>query len=735
MNLSSILISEPMHLEKGAQVGPYVIVSVLGTGGMGEVYRARDNRLGRDVALKVLKNKEGDGGSEERLKREARAIASLSHSNILSIYDFGTSGEITYAVMELLEGSTLRQRLERGVVPLQECLGYAVQICRGLQAAHDKSILHRDLKPENLFLLPEGHVKILDFGMARTYSGQAVPGQNSLETVYKTEKGVILGTFPYMSPEQATMKEVDSRSDLFSLGVVLYEITTGRSPFLADNFASVIASIIKDNPAPADEVNPTLPQEWARILRRLLQKDPELRYSSANELRADLEALQKGNDIAESAPRSIAVLPFSDMSPSKDQDYFCEGMSEEIINALAKIRGLKVSARISSFQFKHQPSIDIREIGKRLGVATVLEGSVRKSGERLRITAQLINVADGYHLWSESFNRELRDVFEIQEEIAQSIVSALAVTLQPAQQMALKKQRANPQAYEFFLRGKTFLNQESKKGLEYAVEMMQRAIASDPEYAPAYAGLCDILCRLFQFWGARQSNLAQAEEASRRALDLAPDLAETHLSRGHVLSLMKRFDEALAEFNIVLHQDPGSFEGHYLAARVLWSMGKMEESAAHYERAAEIRPEDFRVRGLLVSVYRELKKPDLVHLWSLRTLEALQPWVELHPDDSRAMYFAAGVNAELGNRARAIEWANKSIAVDPEDPAIYYNVACMYGTLKEIDNSLDMLETAIDKGFSSRSWIENDGDLASVRDHPRFKTVLDKIAVSDSNGM
>jgi adenylate cyclase len=297
----------------------------------------------------------------------------------------------------------------------------------------------------------------------------------------------------------------------------------------------------------------------------------------------------------------------------------------------------------------------------------------------------------------------------------------------------LKKQRANPQAYEFYLRGKTFLNQESKKSLEYAVEMMQRAIASDPEYAPAYAGLCDTFCKLFQFWGARQSDLAQAEEASRKALQLAPDLDETHLSRGHVLSLMKRFDEAVAEFHIVLNQDPGSFEGHYLAARVLWSQGKMEECAAHYEHAAEIRPEDFRVRGLLVSVYRELKKPDMVRLWSQRTLVALQPWVEMHPDDSRAMYFAAGVNAELGNRSKAIEWAKKSIAVDPEDPAIYYNVACMYAILKEVDNSLDMLEIAIDKGFSSRSWIENDGDLAILRDHPRFKPVLDKIVNSDSS--
>lgn len=719
-----------MNLERGTRIGPYEVISVLGSGGMGEVYRAKDTRLGRDVALKVLRKREGDESSEERLKREARAIASLSHPNILSIYDFGTAGEITYAVMELLDGLTLRQHLSHGIVPLQECLDYAIQICRGLQAAHEKNILHRDLKPENLFITADGQVKILDFGLARIYSSTIAADQNTLDTIYQTQEGILLGTFPYMSPEQAQMKEVDSRSDLFSLGSVLYEISTGKMPFHGDNFASVIASIIKDDPAPAEEVNPELPQEWGRILRRLLQKDPQLRYASAHDLRLDLEALQKNVDTTTAPVRSIAVLPFSDMSQSKDQDYFCDGMAEEIINALAKIPGLKVPARISSFQFKNQ-IIDVREIGKRLGVATVLEGSVRKSGERLRITSQLINVLDGYHLWSESFNRELRDVFEIQEEIAQAIVSALALTLNPNQERALKKQRANPQAYEFYLRGTTFRNRETKKYLDYAAEMFEKAIECDPDYAPAYAGLCNALCDVYNFWGGTPEDLTKAEAASRKALELASEIPETHLARGHVLSLLKRFEEAREEFEIALKKDPGSFDGYYFYARSLWTEGRMEEAASHFETASQIRPEDFRVRALLVSIYRQLKEPELVKLWAHRTLEALQPWVQYHPDDSRALYFAAGVHAELGDKEQAVEWARKSIAVDPEDAAIYYNVACMYATLKEIDTSLDMLETAIDKGFASRPWIENDGDLVPLRGHPRFAALMSKL--SDSN--
>lgn len=720
-----------MTLERGTRVGPYEVLSVLGTGGMGEVYRARDTRLGRDVALKVLRKREGDESSEERLRREARAIASLSHSNILSIFDFGTSGEITYAVMELLDGATLRQRMSHGIIPLNECLAYAIQICLGLQAAHEKNILHRDLKPENLFITAGGQVKILDFGLARIHSPKVDVDQNSIDTVYQTEEGILRGTFPYMSPEQAQMKEIDSRSDLFSLGTVLYEISTGRMPFRGDNFASLIVSIVKDDPAPAEEMNAALPPEWGRILSRLLQKDPDQRYASANELRMDLEALQKNPEASNTPVRSIAVLPFSDMSQSKDQDYFCEGMAEEIINALAKIPGLKVPARMSSFQFKHQ-AIDIREIGKRLGVATVLEGSVRKSGERLRITAQLINVKDGYHLWSDRFDRELRDVFEIQEEIAQAIVSALALTLQPDQENALKKQRAKPEAYEFYLRGKTFLSRESKKYLDYSAEMFEKAIESDPQYAPAYAGLCTVLCELYNFWGGTAESLKKAEAASRKALELAPDLPETHLARGHVLALLGRYDEAYKEFEIALKLDPRFFEAHYYTARALWTEGKMEEAAAHFESAAQIRPEDFRVRALLVSIYRDLNKPDLIRLWANRTLEALKPWVQYHPDDSRALYFAAGVYAELGDREQAIEWARKSIAMDPDDSAIYYNLACMYGTLKEVDNSLDMLEKAITKGFASRSWIENDGDLRLLRGHPRFVALMNKLSYSNS---
>jgi serine/threonine protein kinase len=716
-----------MNLKSGMYIGPYEVLSLIGAGGMGEVYRARDSRLGREVAIKVLqRNEQKESDSGARLEREARAIASLSHPNILSIFDFGSDQEIMYAVMELLQGATLRERLIAGPLPFEECLEYAIQTCRGLQAAHEKGILHRDLKPENLFITADGQVKILDFGLARMTLPDSIPNQTKAATILHTQQGLLLGTFPYMSPEQAEMKEVDARSDLFSLGTVLYESSTGRNPFQGTSPISILGSILKDDPACADDVNPTIPPEWGSILRRCLQKDPFLRYSSAKELRMDLQMLQNTGVTSATRARTIAVLPFTDMSQTKDQDYFCDGMAEEIINALSKLPGLKVSARISSFQFKHQ-QIDVRGIGKRLGVNTVLEGSVRKSGERLRISVQLIDMSDGYQLWSERYDRELRDVFEIQEEIAQAIVSALSVTLESGNEKALKKKRANPKAYEFYLQAKNYFNRETRKSIEYAVEMFQKSIAIDPQYAPAYADLAAAFGHLYNFWNKTEANLRAAEEASRKALELAPDIAETHIARGYALSLQEQYVQAAVEFETALEIDPRSFDGCYFYARSEWAAGRTDRAAQYFERAAHIRPEDFRTPALLTGLYRSLKKPHLVQQWANRSLRILEPWVAYHPDEARALYFTASAYACLGETEKAIEWGQKAVAVDPEDGATYYNLGCTYANMGRNGEAIDFLEQAIDKGFASRGWIANDGDLLTLHDHPRFQALLQKL--------
>lgn len=720
-------------VHKGS-IAHYKLVKKIGAGGMGEVYLAVDMRLHRNVALKLLPSESfQDKERIRRFEREARSVSALNHPNILTIYDVGRIDSSSFIASQFIDGETLRQRLRKSEMPLQEILTITIQVAEALDAAHQAGIIHRDIKPENIMLRNDGYVKVVDFGLAKLIETPLAKAHIATRSHSETQSGIVLGTVKYMSPEQARGLKLDARSDIFSLGVVLYEMIAGRPSFDGATSSDVLVAILQTNPPalPTYEDFPEL--QW--IITKVLAKDPEERYQTIKDLLSDLKRVRKqletDQELTRSGQRSIAVLPFSDMSQAKDQDYFCEGMAEEIINGLAKIPDLKVPSRISSFQFKNQ-SIDVREIGKRLGVATVLEGSVRKSGERLRIMSQLINVTDGYNLWSEKFDCELRDVFEIQEEIAQAIVSALAVIPNQNEKNALKKQRTKPQAYEFYLRGKAYMYGETRKNLDYAVEMFERAIECDPHYAPAYAGLCDTLCHSFNYWGGKQENLKKAEAASCKALELAPDLPETHASHGHVLSLLKHYVEGNAEFEIALEKDPRSFYAHYFYARALWAQGKMKEGAAHFESAAQIRPEDFSVRSLLRCIFRDMKRPVLVKLWARRALEAIQPWVQYHPDDSRALYKAALLFAELGEKEKAVEWARKSIAIDPEDAATYYNIACAYGIMNDIDNALDMLEKAIEKGFKNKSWIEHDGDLVSLRGHPRYVALLNRLPDSIS---
>lgn len=716
-----------MALPPGSIIGHYKIIGTIGSGGMGEVYRALDLQLQREVALKLLPEqatKRED--SVARFHREARAVAALSHPNILAIYDLGTDGNHTYAVTELLKGSTLRTVLQKGPLPYSKILNYAIQIALGLSAAHEKQIIHRDLKPENLFITEDEQIKILDFGLATILMEDYSSPDSAAPTTFKTEEGSLLGTVPYMSPEQAEGNALNPSSDIFSLGVVLYEMSTGKNPFLSNTAAGILTAILRKTPTPVHQVNPELPPEWGTVVERCLVKDASVRYAAAKDLRKELERFQNVPSTDKTQGRSIAVLPFTDMSQSKDQEYFCDGMSEELINALVKIPDLKVASRISSFQFKNQ-AIDIREVGRRLGVNSVLEGSVRKSGERLRITAQLINIADGYHLWSERYDRQLLDVFEIQEEIARSIVDALSVKLAPGGDRALKKQRANLEAYEFYLKGRSYMRKESRKSTEFAVEMFSSAIRIDPNYAPAYAGLADVSCSLYFYWDRSDANLQRADEASRKALDLAPDLAEAHASRAYSLSLKELFAEAEVEFLEAIRLDPRLFEAHYSRARACWAAGSLEKAASSFEKAAEIRPEDHRTFSLVSSIYAGMGKPDLAKAAHLRALEILEPYVALHPDDVRAIYHGATAYGYLGMRDRAIEWGRKAIAIDPTDPATLYNVACLYCNLGELEPALDALQGAVENGFAHRRWIENDMDLNPVRDLPRFKEILNKL--------
>ena len=480
-----------MSLTPGRRLGAYDVVSLLGSGGMGEVYRAHDSRLKRDVALKVLHLDSED--ARFRFEREARALAALNHPNIVTIHSVEEVDGIPFLTMELVEGEPLSARITPGGIPLGAVLELAVPIAEALSAAHRKGIIHRDLKPGNIMTTADDHVKILDFGLAKALSLSA-----DTVTVDQTVAGITLGTIAYMSPEQARGEMLDPRSDLFSFGVVLFELASGRRPFSGETNLSVLASIL-DRPAPAlggahAGLDP--------IIARALSKKPASRYQRAEELLSDLRALRSGTRLAAATARpagpSIAVLPFANMSAEPDQEYFCDGMAEELISALARIKGLSVAARTSSFLFK-QRTVDIREIGERLMVQTVLEGSVRKIGNRLRVSAQLINVHDGYQIWAERYDSNIDDVFAIQDEIAHAITESLKIALaRPSDEPIVRQSTANLDAYHAYLRGRFFVNRLTGQfeALFAARDAFQEAVTLDPDYAAAYAGLSEAYCSL-----------------------------------------------------------------------------------------------------------------------------------------------------------------------------------------------------------------------------------------------
>ncbi len=428
--------------------------------------------------------------------------------------------------------------------------------------------------------------------------------------------------------------------------------------------------------------------------------------------------------VSEADAKSIAVLPFADMSPDKDQDYFCEGMAEEIINALTKISGVHVASRTASFQFKGE-NIDISQIGERLNVRTVLEGSVRKAMDQLRVTAQLIKVEDGYHIWSEGYDRELKDVFAIQKEIAENIVQAFQLSLSPVEEKAIEQRpTTDVEAYDFYLRGRKYFYQHSKQGWKYAREMFSHAIELDSDYALAHAGLADCFSYIYMYADSSVSNRLQAETASRLALALDPKLAQAHASRGLALSLSKRYEEAEQAFESAIRLDPKLFEAYYFYARDSLAQGKLEKAAASFEAASRVRPEDYQSPAFLAQAYTGLGRKEEAIKVKRKALDLIKHRLERNPDDVRALYLGAVILVEQGKKEQGLEWAERALAMDPDDPMILYNVACVYSVAGQLDRALDCLEKSVAGGMAHMEWIEHDSDLDPLREHPRFKALL-----------
>jgi serine/threonine protein kinase len=688
-----------MTLATGIKLGPYEILAKLGEGGMGIVYQARDPRLERDVAIKVLPDRFAqDKIALSRFQRETKVVASLSHPNIRSIYDIGTHGSQSFAVMELLHGETLADRLKRSTLHWLESVKIAMAVAEGLAAAHGQGIIHRDIKPKNIFLTREGNIKILDFGLACRDPNST--GKDKAETLtVKTEPGAVIGTYPYMSPEQVSGHTVDERSDIFSYGSVFYEMITGKSPFLRKGPASIVAAILHEQPAGIEESGVIIPDELSRIVLHCLEKEPNRRFQSVQDLILMLRFL--GKDALATPERSsqasVAVLPFVNMSADPDNEYFGDGLAEELINSLFKIDGLHVASRTSSFSFKGKNQ-DIRQIGEQLNVSTVLEGSVRKSRNRLRVTAQLIDAINGYHLWSEIFDREMEDVFEIQFEISENIAQALRGVLTKKEKRALLNvPTANVEAYDYCLRGRQLFYQFTRKGFEQARKLFAHALKLDPNYASAYAWASYCYSFIYSWFNASENNLNKADKTSLKALDLGPDLAETHLARGMALTLLNKLEEAREEFETALQQNPELFEAYYFYARACFTQGKLERAAELAEKAHSLRPEDCNAPSLLWMIYDTLGHENKLEESIQKSLKAILRQMELFPDDARILYLGGAASVRLGKIEQGLAWAEKA---------------------------LECLERAKQHGRLPLEWIEKDPDLKKLRGHPRFTTLL-----------
>ena len=716
----------------GRTVSHYRIEAKIGEGGMGEVYSAEDTQLGRRVALKVLPEEMAEKPSRlQRFRREAKAVAALNHPNIVTLYSVEEVDGRTFLTMELVQGEPLTALIRPGGQPLAQVLEVGFQLADALIAAHDRGITHRDLKPANVMLGADGRLKILDFGLAKLHE-ESSSGEESATRAYTenlTQEGSMLGTMPYMSPEQVQGLPVDHRTDIFSLGVMLYELAAGERPFRGESPAQLISSILRDVPDEVGERRSDLPNHLSRVVRRCLEKDPARRFQTVRDLKIELEELQREGGVPqEKGPPSVAVLPFLNMSPDPEQDYFCEGIAEDIINGLGRLDSLRVASRTSSFQFKGTAA-DVREIGRRLDVSAILEGSVRKSGNRLRITTQLVNVEDGYRLWSERYDRQLEDVFTIQDEISESIVKALEVTLSPKERRAMRNVATqNVEAYEYYLRGRKFFYQMNEKSFHYARQMYAKAIQLDPAFALAYAGIADCCSFLFMYAESSEANRREADFNSQRALDLDPDLAEAHASRGLALTIAKSYDEAERAFEEAIRRNAKLFEAYYFYARNCHAQGRFEMAVELFEKASELRPEDYQAPRLMTQALISMgASRERVEAAARNTLEIVESRIELNPDDARAYYFGATSLIELGQRERGLEWGRKALDIDPGDPLIAYNVACVFSTAGEHEEAVELLEKAVDNGFGYKEWIEHDSDFEPLRGHPRYQALLDRM--------
>jgi eukaryotic-like serine/threonine-protein kinase len=775
----------------GQTLGHYHVLQKIGAGGMGEVYRARDEHLDRDTAIKVLPPRTfADESARRHFRQEALALSKLNHPNIATIHDFDTQQGVDFLVMEYIPGITLSERLSARPLPEKEVLALGTQLAEGLAAAHEHGIVHRDLKPGNLRLTADGRLKILDFGLAKL----RLPVTATAATESLSETRSMAGTLPYMAPEQLLGGETDARTDIHAAGAVLYEMATGQGPFADAESSQLIGAILRKSPVPPTARNARVSSELEKVICKCLEKEPENRYQSAKELAVDLRRLTREKEsgqipagalgvsrltfvakhkallltaagllvvlvlaafwlartkkLRQSAqiPPSIAVLPFTDLSPEKNQEYFSDGLAEELLNSLAKIPGLHVAARTSAFQFKGKNE-DLRVIGQKLNVATVLEGSVRKQGQRVRISAQLIQVSDGFHLWSEAYDRDLTDIFAVQEDIANAVAGSLRVTL-------LGEKLPSPRgtsvdAYNAYLQGKYYYARRNQESLEEAIAYYEQAVKLDPNYAPAWAALSLARSTLAaENPGPLRERFARAREEAERALALDPNLAEAQAALGDVkeaydwdwagaaasyqralalepgnaeaiqgaaelAAISNHFDEALRLNRRAIELDPLHAAPYHRLAWHAWWAGRLEDATAAIQKALALDPEFPFLHTVLSRVYLARSRPQ----------EALAE-AEREPTGFRLQDLALAYHA-LGRKQESDQALAEFVAKYAAAGAV--QIAEVYAFRGETDLAFEWLDRSYKQRDAGLPDMKGDPLLKNLERDPRYTAFLKKM--------
>jgi len=691
----------------GKTISHYKIIEKLGEGGMGVVYKAEDTKLKREVAIKFLPHHVVANTEEkQRFEIEAQAAAALNHPNIATIHAIEESENKVFIVMEFINGTELKEMINKALPTVDDTLNIIEQIAEGLKAAHQKGIIHRDIKSSNIMITPSGRIKIMDFGLAK------VGGNSQI-----TRLGTTLGTTAYMSPEQARGEQVDHRTDIWSSGIIFYEMLTGELPFKGEFDQAIIYSILNEEPKSIISIQEKLPMRLEQLVMKMLTKEPGLRYKNMEEFLTELKEVKSKKEPAkDSIEKSIAVLPFENISPDKDADYFADGLAEELIINLSRIKEVNVVARTNTVQYKETKK-DLKTIGRELGVRYLMAGSVRKFKDDLRISVQLIEVVKGIQLWGETYKGKLADVFDIQEKVSKEIVDALMLKLSPVEKVELtKRPTLNAEAFDYYLRARNFLSNRTKNNIDFAILLFQKAVELDSRFAAAYAGLGEAYAIIYRDFDRKENWLDKAMDVSLKALMYDPTLSEAYASLGLAYFGKDALDESLTASKKAIEFDPNNYNAYWILSRIYHTTDRDKDALEALKKVVSINPNFFTAYDDLEMYYERMGDEENYKKMLQTVVSVLPKYLLQHPEDTyRRMAYAVSL-AKLGRNEEAKSEGDNALELSSNDPIMMYYGACLYSRLKEKQRATELLKNAIENGYENFEWIKRDPDFDNIRD-------------------